>query len=82
MARDFLAIPASSAPSKRVFSQGGDLITKKRNRISGNNTRFVLCLRNWGILVKDDDDKIEGDTKEKEDMAQVGYTDPLVALEE
>jgi len=33
-------------------------------------------------LVKGDDNKIEGDTKEKEDIAQVVYTDPLVALEE
>jgi hypothetical protein len=33
-------------------------------------------------LVEDNNDKIEGDTKEKEDMAQVGYTDPPVALEE
>ena len=31
MARDFLRIPATSAPSERVFSQGVDIITRKRN---------------------------------------------------
>jgi hypothetical protein len=55
IARDFLAIPASSAASERVFSQGGDLITKKRNRIGGTNTRYVLCLRSWGVYCDDDD---------------------------
>ena len=60
IARDFLAIPASSAASERVFSQGGDLITKKRNRIGGTNTRYVLCLRSWGVYCDDDDfDEIE-----------------------
>jgi hypothetical protein len=33
MARDYLAIPATSAPSECVFSTGGDIITKKRNSV-------------------------------------------------
>jgi hypothetical protein len=59
MARDFLAIPATSAASERVFSQGGDLITKKRNRIGSNNVRYVLCLRAWSCLEEDDNDDEE-----------------------
>jgi hypothetical protein len=45
MARDHLAIPATSAASECVFSVGGDIITKKRNRLGADNTRKLLCLR-------------------------------------
>jgi hypothetical protein len=45
IARDFLAIPATSAPSKRVFSQASNLISKKRTRIASDMVRYVLCLR-------------------------------------
>jgi hypothetical protein len=58
MARDYHAIPATSAPSERVFSMAGNLVSKKRTRISSENVRYVLCLRSWGIL-KDDDDEEE-----------------------
>jgi len=50
MARDYLAIPATSAASECVFSCGSDIITKKRNRLGGDNTRRLLCLRDWGVL--------------------------------
>jgi|SRR5690348_164678 hAT family C-terminal dimerisation region len=33
MARDYLAIPATSAPTERVFSAGADLITDKRGSL-------------------------------------------------
>ena len=45
IARDFLAIPATLVPSKRVFSLTGNLILKKRTRIISKNVRYVLCLR-------------------------------------
>ena len=57
MARDFMAIPATSAPSERTFSYAGNLITKKRTRISSNNVRYVLCLRSWGAIVDDDEEE-------------------------
>jgi hypothetical protein len=45
IARDHLAIPATSAASKSVFSIGGDIITGKRNKLGVDNTRRLLCLR-------------------------------------
>jgi hypothetical protein len=56
MARDHLAIPATSAASECVFSVGGDIITKKRNRLGIGNTRRLLCLRDWGVLKEGEDD--------------------------
>jgi hypothetical protein len=56
IARDHLAIPATSAASESVFSIGGDIITKKRNRLSAGNTRRLLCLRDWGVLEEGVDD--------------------------
>jgi hypothetical protein len=70
VARDFLPIPASSAASERFCSQGGDLITKKRNRISGANTRYVLCLRYWGVFVGDDDFDETEEQKEDRDVRE------------
>ena len=45
IARDFLAIPTTSAPSERVFSLAGNLISKKRTSIASENIRYVLCLQ-------------------------------------
>jgi hypothetical protein len=74
IARDFLPIPASSAASERVFSQGGDLITKKRNRISGANTRYVLCLRSLGVFVGDDDfDETEEQKQDRDAKEELGW---------
>jgi hypothetical protein len=56
IAKDHLAIPATSADSERVFSVGGDIITKKRNRLSPSTLRYLLCLRNWGIISQGDDE--------------------------
>ena len=56
IARDHLAIPATSAASKSVFSVGSDIITKKRNRLGAGNTRRLLCLRDWGVLKEGEDD--------------------------
>jgi hypothetical protein len=54
IAADFLAIPATSAPSKCVFSVGSDIITKKRNRLTGESVRMIMCLKDWGIITDDD----------------------------
>ena len=46
--RDYHAIPATSAPSERVFSMAGNLISKKRTRISSENVRYVLFFKKAG----------------------------------
>ena len=73
MARDHLAVPATSAASERVFSNGGDIITKKRNKLGGKNTRYLLCLRSWGIIPEETeyDDDYTGLPAEVEDAVVV-----------
>jgi hypothetical protein len=55
IARDHLGIPATSALSECVFNVGGDIITKKRNRLGADNTRRLLYLRDWDVLVEGED---------------------------
>lgn len=47
MARDFLAIPATSVPIESVFSKAADLVTKKRNRLSPDSIKEIMCLNSW-----------------------------------
>jgi hypothetical protein len=61
IARDHLAIPATSAPSERVFSAGSDIVTKKRNRLAPGTVRELLCLRDWGIYEVAEDNDSEGE---------------------
>lgn len=56
IARDYLAIPATSVPSEQVFSTSKNLITEKRNRLLGKTIRACMCLKSWwqGPLAGDD----------------------------
>ncbi|KFY97750.1 hypothetical protein V500_01934 [Pseudogymnoascus sp. VKM F-4518 (FW-2643)] len=67
-ARDHLAIPATSAASERVFSNGSDIITKKRNRLSPPTIRYLLCLRNWGRIQEADSDGDDADDEADEEV--------------
>jgi hAT family C-terminal dimerisation region len=55
MARDHLAIPAMSALLESVFSDSGNVVTKNRNRLSGDSVQEIVCLQNWGIITEEDD---------------------------
>jgi hypothetical protein len=59
IAKDFLAIPATSAPSECVFSIGSDVVTKKQNRLTRDSVRMIMCLKNWGIITDEDVDEDE-----------------------
>ena len=47
MAKDYLAIPATSVSSERVFSSAGTMITEKRCRLAPKTVRAGQCLRSW-----------------------------------
>ena len=72
IARDFLAIPATLAPSKQVFSLASNLISKKRTRVTSKNVRYILCLRSQGVLKE---------LIDKEEMILDQNRRPIVPLE-
>lgn len=47
MARDYLAIPGTSASSERLFSSGRQLITDFRCSLSPSTIQACMCLKNW-----------------------------------
>ena len=47
MARDFLAIQATSVASEQAFSVAGNTITKSRNRLLPETARACLCTKSW-----------------------------------
>ena len=47
MAKDYLAIPASSVACERLFSTAGNFLNKKRNRLKEENLRKSVLLYNW-----------------------------------
>ncbi len=52
MAADFLFIPSTSVPNERVFSKAGDLVTKKRKRLSKNTIKITMLLNSWSKVTK------------------------------
>ncbi|KZV91117.1 hypothetical protein EXIGLDRAFT_562179, partial [Exidia glandulosa HHB12029] len=47
MARDFLAIPASSVSVERLFSAAGLLTTRERSSLSADTIRECMCTKMW-----------------------------------
>ncbi|KAI9621667.1 hypothetical protein KEM48_007640 [Puccinia striiformis f. sp. tritici PST-130] len=47
MARTYLAVPASSAPSKRAFSAGRHIQDYTRNHMCVVTLEALICLNNW-----------------------------------
>ena len=44
IAREYLAIPAMSTPSERMFSAAGYLSSQRRSRLSGENLNQLVFL--------------------------------------
>jgi hypothetical protein len=47
MAYDMLSIPASSTSVERLFSVGSLVVTKRRNRLSAESIRYLMCINKW-----------------------------------
>ncbi|CAB5217378.1 unnamed protein product [Rhizophagus irregularis] len=47
MAKDYLGVPATSAPSERIFSSAADVITYDRASLAPETVRSVMCLKHW-----------------------------------
>ena len=53
LTRKYLAIPASSAPSERLFSDAGNIMTIRRsNLLPSTFEHLVFCKRNWRLVGK------------------------------
>jgi hypothetical protein len=46
VARKFLGIVATSVPSERCFSSAGNVVTARRNRLTGSNIRDIVFVHN------------------------------------
>ena len=47
MARDYLAIPATSVPSERCFSLAGNVLTKQRSSMTEGMANAIMCCKYW-----------------------------------
>jgi hypothetical protein len=50
MARDWLAVVATSVPCESLFSIAGNTITRNRNWLDPETAKVVLCLKSWLTL--------------------------------
>ncbi|KAA1067121.1 hypothetical protein PGTUg99_017221 [Puccinia graminis f. sp. tritici] len=51
MARRYLAVPATSAASERVFSQGRRIVSWQRSSLEPETIEQLLCLKEWYQLL-------------------------------
>ncbi|KAJ0130912.1 Uncharacterized protein HZ326_25989 [Fusarium oxysporum f. sp. albedinis] len=47
MALDIYGIPPTEADNERLYNKMGDMVTKKRNRLSAATIGAIQCLRQW-----------------------------------
>jgi hypothetical protein len=46
------------------------VVTKKRNRLTGDSVRMIMCLKDWGIIT-DEDVEEEEDEEDEETSARL-----------
>ena len=56
IAKDYLVVLATLAPSECVFSQGANIVSKKRNKLTGESIRMLICMKDWGLVIDEDID--------------------------
>jgi len=67
LARSYLAIPATSAPSERIFSRAGRLLTAKRASMSSDIAQWMMIIgENSSILQKHYDAIVRPERKKEE----------------
>jgi hypothetical protein len=49
MAKEYLAIPATSAPCHRLFNAGGNVIPETMTGSQGQRIREAMCLQSWQV---------------------------------
>ena len=49
MALEIYGIPPSEADNERLYSQAGDMVTKKRGQLKANTIGAAQCLRQWDM---------------------------------
>lgn len=47
IAREFLSVSATSAPSERLFSAGRAVVTYERSRLEGPSIEALVCIKCW-----------------------------------
>ena len=47
MARNYLAVPATSAPSERAFSLGRQVVSTFRHQLETDTIQHTMCLKAW-----------------------------------
>lgn len=47
MAKDYFSISVSTVSVESLFSQAGEVITDRRNRLSNSVVQQIMCLRSW-----------------------------------
>ncbi|CAI5484495.1 unnamed protein product [Closterium sp. Yama58-4] len=77
MARDYLAIPASSAASERVFSASRNLITWQRHRLSADRICDSMTMRSFyashpGVLLEEAAGRVTGGIQPAVDIGVEG----------
>ncbi|KAM9921621.1 hypothetical protein OXX59_006381 [Metschnikowia pulcherrima] len=85
MARDYFAVPAMSAPTESLFSPVGDIVPKKRNRLSPGSLKMLAILNSQGVVDIEvcTDDELENEEVAEGDIcgSEVGVDDGLLLID-